>query len=260
MSAYAPLELFGFAALGELPFPRGFGQPHQFLLQALQHGGDVVDRLLHLLVIALVGLRDQLVDLAVGDLRQDAVAFADRQQDRIQHGIHATDDVGIRAAELVRFAALGKLSIPRGIRQAHQFLLQALYYNAHVVDGLLHLLVIAFVGLRDRLVDFTVGDLVQDAVAFADGQQNRIQHGVDTTHDVGIRAAELVRFAALGELSIPRSIGQAHQFLLQALYYGAHVVDGLLHLLVIAFVRLGDQLVDFTVGDLVQDAVALPDR
>ena len=119
---------------------------------------------------------------------------------------------------------------------------------------------IAFVGLRDQLVDFAVGDLVQDTVAFADGQQNRIQHGIDATHDVGIRAAELVRFAALGELSIPRSIGQAHQFLLQALYDSAHVVDGLLHLLVIAFVGLRDQLVDFTVGDLVQDTVTLPDR
>ena len=54
------------------------------LLQALQHHGYVVDGLLHLFVIAAVGLRDQFVDFARADLRQNAVTFADGQQDRIE--------------------------------------------------------------------------------------------------------------------------------------------------------------------------------
>ena len=39
------LELICFAALGELAVLRSFGQPRQFLVQALQHQADIVDRL-----------------------------------------------------------------------------------------------------------------------------------------------------------------------------------------------------------------------
>ena len=49
--------------------------------------------------------------------------------------------------------------------------------HGHVVDGDLHFFVVALVGLRNQLVDFAIGDLRQDAVAFADGQQDRVQHG-----------------------------------------------------------------------------------
>ena len=97
---------------------------------ALQDDGHVVDRLLHLFVVALVGLGDQFVDLAVGDLCQNAVAFADRQQDGIQHGVHAAHDLGIRALELFRLAAFGELPFSRSVGQAHQFLLQALQHRA----------------------------------------------------------------------------------------------------------------------------------
>ena len=160
-------------------------------------------------MVALVGLRDHLVDLAAGDLGQDAVAFADRQQNRIQHGVDAADDFGIGAAELLGLAALGELPVPGGAGQAQQFLLQVLYHRAHMVDRELHLLVVALVGVGDQLVDLAVGDLGQDAVAFADGQQNCIEHGVDAADDLGIRAAELLGLAAFGELPVPGGIRQA---------------------------------------------------
>ena len=123
------LELIVIAALGELALLGGLGQPGQLLLQALQDDGDVVDGLLHLFVVALVGLGDQFVDLAVGDLRQDAVAFADRQQDGVQHGVHAAHDLGIGALELLGLAAFGELAFLRGLGQPHQFLLQALQHD-----------------------------------------------------------------------------------------------------------------------------------
>ena len=75
-------------------------------------------------MIALVGLRDQLVDLAVRDLRQNAVAFADGQQNRVQHGVDAAHNLGIRALELLRLAALGELPFLRGLDQPRHFLLQ----------------------------------------------------------------------------------------------------------------------------------------
>ena len=57
-------------------------------------------------MVAFVGLRDQLVDFARGDLRQNAVAFADGQQDRVQHLVHALDQSRGQAVEQGCLAAL----------------------------------------------------------------------------------------------------------------------------------------------------------
>ena len=169
-------------------------------MQALQHDGDIVDGLLHLFVVALVGLGDQFVDLAAGDLGQDAVAFADGQQDRIQHGVHAADDFGVRALELLGLPAIGELPFLGGVGKARHFFLQVLHNDGDIVDRLLHLFVVALVGLGDQFVDLAAGDLRQDAVAFADGQQDGIQHGVHAADDFGVRALELLGLSAIGEL------------------------------------------------------------
>ena len=42
---------------------------------------------------------------------------------------------------------------------------------------------------------------------------------VDAAHDLGIRALELFRLAALGELAFLRGFDQTRQFLLQALQH-----------------------------------------
>ena len=164
-------------------------------------------------MVALVGLRDQFVDLAVGDLRQNAVAFADGQQDRIQHGVDAAHDLGIRALELLRLAAVGELPFLRSLDQPRQFLLQALHDHGHVVDRQLHLLVIALVGLGDQFVDLAAGDLRQDAVAFADGQQDRVQHLVDALNHLAMHAVEQRCLAALGQAPFLGCVHQAHDLL-----------------------------------------------
>ena len=81
----------------------------KFRLEFLQHRRDAVDVLLHLLMIALIGLGDQFVDLALGDLVEDAVALADRQQDGVEHFVGALDDLAIRAGERADIAALFEL-------------------------------------------------------------------------------------------------------------------------------------------------------
>ena len=86
-------------------------------------------------------------------------------------------------------------------------------HHAHVVDGLLHLFVIAFVGLGDQLVDLAVGDLRQDAVAFADGQQNGIQHPLMPCIIFAVGALELVRSAPLAQRPFPRRLDQPHDLL-----------------------------------------------
>ena len=62
------LEAAGLAALFQLSLLAVIDQLGQFGLEALQDERDVVDVLLHLLVVAVVGLGDQLIDLAGGDL------------------------------------------------------------------------------------------------------------------------------------------------------------------------------------------------
>ena len=207
------LELLRLAAVGELAFLGRIGQPDQFLLQALKHDSHVVDRQLHLFVVALVGLRDQFVDLAVRDLRQDAVAFADGQQNRVQHGVHAANDLRVGALELFRLAAVGELSLLGGLDQSRHLLLQPLRHLRHVVDGQLHLFVVALIVLRDQLVDLACRNLRQHAVAFADGKQNRVQHLVDALDDLAMNAVELGCLAAFGEAPILGRIHQAHNFL-----------------------------------------------
>ena len=76
----------------------------------------------HLLVVALVGLRDQLIDFAGGNLRQDAVALADGQQDGIEHLVDALDHGAVHPCKLARPAALREVALFRGIHEAQDLL------------------------------------------------------------------------------------------------------------------------------------------
>ena len=69
-------------------------------------------------------MRDQLVDLAVGDLRQNAVAFANGQQDRVQHLVHALNQLAMHAIEERGFAAFAQAPFFGGVHQAHDLLQQ----------------------------------------------------------------------------------------------------------------------------------------
>ena len=130
-------------------------------------------------MVALIGLGDQLVDLAVGDLVQDAVALADGDQDGVEHLVDALDDLAIGALERRRVAALFQLALAAELGQLGQLGLEPLQDDGDAVHVLLHLLMVALVGLGDQLVDLAMGDLVEDAVAFANGQERRVQHLVD---------------------------------------------------------------------------------
>ena len=164
-------------------------------------------------MIALVGVGDELVDFAVRYLGKNAVAFADGQQDRIQHGVDAAHDLRISALELLRLAAIAELPLLRGFDQAPHFFLQGLQDGGHVVDGHFHLFVIAFVDLADQLVDLARGNLGQNAVAFADGQQDRVQHFVDALNHLAMNAVEQGCLAALGEAAFLGRVHQAHDLI-----------------------------------------------
>ncbi len=75
-------------------------------------------------MVALVGVGNQLVDLAVGDLRQNAVAFADGQKDGIQHLVDALNQLPIRAVKDRRATSFGQPALLGCINKAHYFVEQ----------------------------------------------------------------------------------------------------------------------------------------
>jgi hypothetical protein len=73
------------------------GTRAQVSLKPLYYQRDAVDALLHPLMVTLVGLGNQLIDLAHRNLPEDPVSFADREQNRVEHLVDALDDLGIAA-------------------------------------------------------------------------------------------------------------------------------------------------------------------
>ena len=238
------LERRGVAALVQLSLAAEFRQFRQLGLELLQHQGDAVDVLLHPFVVALVGLGDELVDPAVGDLVEDAIALADRQQDGVQHFVDALDHLAVGALERRRVAALLQLPLPAEFRQLGQLGFELLQHQGDAVDVLLHPFVVALVGLGDQLVDAAVSDLVEDAIALADRQQDGVQHFVDALDHVAISALECRGVAALLQLSLPAEFRQLRQLGFELLQHQGDAVDVLLHPFVVALVGLGDELVD----------------
>ena len=108
---------------GQFAIRRRLHQQVDIIRHVLQRRSHVIHGLFHLLVVAAVRLRDQFVDLACADLRQDAVALADWQQDRIEHRVHALDQLAVVAFELVYLPALAEAACARGFHQP-EYLLQ----------------------------------------------------------------------------------------------------------------------------------------
>ncbi len=123
------------AALGKLPILRCVGQASHFLLQVLHHGRDVVDRQFHLLVVAFVGLGDQFVDFATRDLGENAVGLADRQENRIQHAVHAANNLRVGAVVLAGVGARRKFAFRGRVRQHHRVRQQTIERQLLIAHG-----------------------------------------------------------------------------------------------------------------------------
>ncbi len=70
-------------------------------MQSLQYSSDIIHGQFHLFVIAPVGLSNQLIHFATGDLGKNAIAFTDRQQDGVEHFIDAQHHFAMNSGELV---------------------------------------------------------------------------------------------------------------------------------------------------------------
>src|SRR5271165_5033361 len=87
-----------------------------------------VDRILHLLVIALADNLDPLSQVAATDLPENAVAFANGQQDRVEHRVHALDQFAVIAFEPLHPPALAETAFARGLHQPENFLLKLIRF------------------------------------------------------------------------------------------------------------------------------------
>ena len=121
ISAVAALESRGVAALLQLALVAVVDQFRQFRLELLQHEGDAVDVLLHLLVITLIGFGDQFVDLAVRHLIEDAIALADGQQDDVEHFVDVGEHLLEVAGRHIGIGPLGQAALLYGSDQAADF-------------------------------------------------------------------------------------------------------------------------------------------
>ena len=174
-----------------------------------------VDGILHLLVIALAGNFNLLSQVAAADLKENPVAFADGQQNGIEHFVDVRHDARKSALELFGLSAFREQSFTGCHGQFANFLLQPLQNASHIIDRQLHFLVVAAVGVRDHFVDLAGADLCQNAVAFADGQQDCIEHLVHALDHFAITPIEQLRPSALGQAAVIRSLNQSSYLFLK---------------------------------------------
>ena len=80
-------------------------------------------------MVALVGLGDQLVDLAAGNLGQDAVALADRHQNGVEHIVDALHNFAVDPVKLIGLAAFLQTPLAGCLYQAQDLLRDALHFQ-----------------------------------------------------------------------------------------------------------------------------------
>ena len=105
---------------------RIFGQLGKFSLELLQHLPDGVDIKLHLFMVAMIGLGDQLIDPTLGNLIENAVALANRQQNGIEHFVKASQKLGVFTAKGCDIGSLAQLSVLRCLDQTQHLLRETL--------------------------------------------------------------------------------------------------------------------------------------
>ena len=103
---------------------------------------QVVDRIFHALMIALAINLHPLRQVAEADLKKDAIALRDRQNDRIQHAVDPGDELGEVTDEVIGRPAFGELASRRRGDQPLKFRrdgsqVSAQRFNRLVDEGLL---------------------------------------------------------------------------------------------------------------------------
>jgi len=149
-------------------------------------------------MVALVSLDYQLIDLPSGNLRENTVAFADRDEDGVQHIIDTANDLGIRACKLFRLASLGQLSLLGGFGETLQFLLQTLLHFDDPNQTLGHRVVFRTNIDLDRQV--ALGDGLGRRRLLVDRVDGQIEVVLDGVKVAVVRIGDLGRDVAFGNI------------------------------------------------------------
>ncbi len=258
--------------------------------ERLKPAMHAVDRLLHLLVVALAGNFHPLPQIAATDQAQHAVAFTDGDEDGVEHDVHAAQHLGIGPLELLGFAALGKLALLGGFGQAQQLLLQSkqhpddldqalgngVVFGADVdlhrkvagsnglggirllIDGfdagvevVLEDVEIAVVVVGDLRGDVTLGDLVDIIGGDVQRPNHRIERVVDALDDLAEVAMVLRCVGSCGELAIDSGFAQHVGVRHKRVHRVDAGVEVVLEDVEIAVVVVGDLGRDVALGDLI---------
>ena len=118
------------------------------------HGHDErIQVVLDQVEVAMVGIGDLRRDVPLRNLLHIPGGEVQRRDDRVENGVHSAHDIGIRSLHYIRVPALGELPFLCGTGNVHQHLFHNLKHLCDLIDRLLHLFVIALVGLGNQLVD-----------------------------------------------------------------------------------------------------------
>ena len=238
-----------------------------------------VDGLLHLLVIALASDFHAFPQIAATDQPQHAVTFADRDQDGVEHDVHAAQHLGVSALELIGLAAFGELALLGGVCQPLQLFLKShqhfgdldqglgdgivlrtdvdlrrqvaggngLRGGSLLVDGLdaaieviLEDVEVAIIVVGDLRGNVPLGNLIDIIGGDVQWPDHRVERFVDTLHDLAEIALVLTRIRTGRKLAFDGGLGQQIGIGDERIYRLDAAIEVILEDVEIAIIFIGD--------------------
>ena len=257
--AEVALVLGSVGACGQLAIYGGLRQQNRIGDQRVDGLDAGVEVVLQNIEVAVVGVGDLGRNVAPADPIDIIRGYIQRPNHRVQAIVHALHDLAIVALMLRGVGARGQLAVHCRLREQPCIRNQRIDRVDACIQVVLQNIEVAVVGVGDFDRNVALADPVY--VICRDVQRNNhgVKNPIDSAYNLGVRALELLRLAAFREMPGLGGLRQLRQLRLQPLHHLGHVVDGNLHLFVVALVVLRNQFVDLAARNLSQDAVTFAD-
>ena len=166
-------------------------------------------------MVALVSLCDQFVDLAIGYLCQDPVAFADGDEDGIKNLVNSLVELSPSSGKLVCVASGIEFAFIGCRHQNVSLFQQIVCHIDQDVQVVLDLVEVAIVAIGDLRGYVSLRDAVHILGRNVQGVDHRVEGLVDSFNDLPVIALMLGGICASGELALDRrfdeEIGVGHE-------------------------------------------------
>ena len=230
--------LAGVGARGQLAVHRRLDQHAGVGHQRVDRVDAGVEVVLQNVEVAVVGVGDLGRNIAPADPVHIVGGHVQWADDRVQRVVHALHDLAEVALMLGSVSAGGQLPVHRRLDQQPRVCHQRVDRVDAGVEVVLQNVEVAVVAVRDLGRNVAPADAIDVIRRYIQRCNHGVENAVYAAHNLRVRALELIVLAALGELAFLGSVGQPRQFLLKPLQHDGHIVDRLLHLLVVALVGL----------------------